>query len=134
MFSGILVLSLLLAAACQPTVDEAKADFCQNLGDFAQAQVQFRQLNATSTKDDLEEAASVLEEAWENLVESAADLSEAQVGGVEDALEDLRRNIDDIPDDATLAEAELMIKQDILSTMSETVQIFSTTCTYGQGQ
>ena len=62
----------------------------------------------------------------------AADVAEAQVSALEDALQELRRDIDDIPNDATLAEAELMIKQDVLSTMAKTVQIFTTTCTYGQ--
>ena len=131
--SAIFVLSLLLAA-CQQSVDKQKADFCSNLGDFAQAQVQFRALNETSTKGDVEEAASDLERAWDNLKNSAGDLAQAQMNGIEDALQNLRRDIDNISNDATLAEAEVSIKQDILNTMAETVQIMRTTCTYGQEQ
>lgn len=133
LLSAIFVLSLLVAA-CQPVIDEQKSDFCQNLGEFAQAQVQFRQLDANSTKDDLEDAVSDLERAWNNLADSTEDLAEAQVRGVEEALEDLRRDIDNIPDGSTLAEAEVMIKQDVVSTMAETLQIFRTDCTYGQDQ
>ena len=133
LLSAIFVLSLLVAA-CQPVIDEQKSDFCQNLGEFAQAQVQFRQLDANSTKDDLEDAVSDLERAWDNLADSTEDLAEAQVRGVEEALEDLRRDIDNIPDGSTLAEAEVMIKQDVVSTMAETLQIFRTDCTYGQDQ
>ena len=129
----IFVLSLLLAA-CQPALDEQKADFCEALGEFAQAQGQFRQLNETSTKDDVEEAASDLERSWERVKDSAADVAEAQLNNVEDAWENLKRDIDDIPNDATLVEAEAMIKEDVLNTMAETVQIMSTTCTYGQEQ
>ena len=134
LLTAIFVL-VLLTAACQPAIDEKKSDFCQDLGDFAQAQVQFRQINPTSTVDDLEEAALALERSWENLKDSAGDLAEVQLRSLEDALQNLRRDIEDVPDDAeNLAEAELMIKQDVLSTMAETVQIFNTTCTYGQDQ
>jgi hypothetical protein len=129
---GVILVVSLLVAACQPAVDEQKADFCSNLGAFAQAQVQFRALNETSTKGDVEEAASDLERAWDNLKNSAGDLAETQMSAIEDALQNLRRDIDNIANDATLAEAEVSIKQDILNTMAETVQIMTTTCTYGQ--
>jgi hypothetical protein len=133
LLTTIFVLSLVLAA-CQPSVDQAKANFCENVGEFAQASVQFRALNATSTKDEASDAVSDLERAWNNLQESAADLTEAQVDGVEDALGDLKNSIQDIPDDATLAESELSVKQASLETMAETLQIFVTTCTYGQSE
>jgi hypothetical protein len=133
LLSAIFVLSLLLAA-CQPVLDEQKADFCEALGEFAQAQVQFRQLNQTSSKDDLEDAASDFERAWEKVKDAASDVAEAQLNSVEDAWQNLRRDIDNIPNDATLAEAEVMIKQDVLNTVAETVQIMRTTCTYGQEQ
>jgi tetratricopeptide (TPR) repeat protein len=133
LLSVIFVLSLLLAA-CQPAIDEKKSDFCKDLGDFAQAQAQFRQLNETSTKNDVEEAASDLERSWERVKDSAGDVAEAQLNNVEDAWENLKRDINDIPNDATLAEAEAMIKADVLNTMAETVQIMTTTCTYGQEQ
>ena len=133
LLSAIFVLSLLVAA-CQPAVDEQKEDFCKNLGDFAQAQVEFRKINATSSKNDLEEAAQDVQRAFENLAESAADVQEAQLRAVEDALESLKRDIEDIPDDVDSLEDvdELTIKQDVLSTMAETVQIMTTVCTYGQ--
>jgi len=130
---AILALSLVLAA-CQPSVDQAKADYCENVGGFAQALAQFRTLNATSTKGDAQQAVSDLERAWENLQSSAGDLAEAQVDGVENALQDLRNSIQDIPDDSTLAESELAVKQATVATMAETVQIFVTTCTYGQSE
>ena len=133
LLSAIFVLSLLLAA-CQPSVDQAKADFCETLGEFAQAELQFRQLDGTSTKDDLNKAASDLQKAWEDVKGSASNVAEAQLSGVEDALQTLQKDIGDIPDDATLAESEVTIKQDILNTAAETVQIMNTTCTYGQDQ
>ena len=133
LLSTIFVLSLLVAA-CQPSVDQAKADFCESLGEFAQAQLQFRQLNATSTKGDLNQAGSDLQRAWDDVKGSASDVAEAQLSGVEDALQTLQNDIGDIPDDATLAESEVTIKQDILNTAAETVQIMNTTCTYGQEQ
>ena len=130
-FVTIFVLSLLLAA-CQPSVDQAKADFCEDLGAFAQAQVALRSINATSTKDELNQALSNLEQSWNNLRDSAATLGEVQVDGIQESFETLKRDISNIPDDATLVDAELMIKQDLLNTLAETQQILTTTCTYGQ--
>ena len=54
----------LLVAACQPTVDEAKANFCEDLGEFGVAVAQFRQINETSTKDDLQNAQSEVAKTW----------------------------------------------------------------------
>ena len=131
LLSAIFVLSLLVAA-CQPSVDEAKADFCSDLGEFGQALVGFRQLNPASTKDDLNKAESDVQKAWDNLQSSASTLKDVQTSSVQDAFETLKKDIGDIPDDTTLADTELMIKDDVVSTMGETLQIFSTTCTYGQ--
>lgn len=130
-FATIFILSLLLVA-CQPSVDQAKADFCADLGEFAQAQVSLRSTNATSTKDELNQALSNLEQSWNNLLDSATTLGEVQVDGIQESFENLKNDISNIPDDATLAEAELTVKQDLLNMVAETQQIVTTTCTYGQ--
>jgi hypothetical protein len=121
-------------AACQPSIDEAKAAFCEDLGEFGVTVAQFRQINETSTKDDLQNALSEVEKTWGNLQKSAETLGEVQTDSVEDAYNDLQKSVNDIPDDATLAEAEVMVKGSALSTLEEVLQISTTTCTYGQGQ
>jgi hypothetical protein len=133
LLSVIFVLPLLLAA-CQPSVDEAKADFCEDLGEFGIALAQYRQINETSTKDDLQKAQSDVEKTWADLQKSAETLGEVQTDSVEDAYGDLQKGVNDIPDDATLGDAELMVKQGVLSTLEEVLRISTTTCTYGQGQ
>jgi gas vesicle protein len=131
LFATIFTLSLLMAA-CQPSVDQAKADFCADLGEFAQAQVALRNLDANSTKDEENQAVSNLEQTWNNLLDSVSTLGDVQVDGIQEAFETLKNDISNIPDDATLAESEVMIKQDLLNTLAETQQILTTTCTYGQ--
>ena len=71
------------------------------------------------------------------LSDERKDLSMPQLtllSSLENALDDMRNTIQAIPDDATLAETEGMIKQASLATMAEAVEIFTTTCTYGQGE
>ena len=133
LLSLIFVLSLLLLA-CQPTVDEAKAAFCEDLGEFGVAVAQLRQVNETSTKADLQNAVSEVEKTLSNLQDSAATLGQVQISSVEDSFEDLQNGVQDIPDDTTLAAAEVMVKGGALATLEEVLQIFNTTCTYGQGQ
>jgi len=124
----------MLMVACQPSIDQAQADYCESAGEFAPAVAQFRSINATSTKAEAEDALSNLERAWNDLNDSAVDYTEAQLSSLENALDDMRNTIQAIPDDATLAETEGMIKQASLATMAEAVEIFTTTCTYGQGE
>ena len=131
LLSAVLVISLLLAA-CQPSVDEAKADFCEDLGEFGVAVAQFRGINENSTKDEARQALSDVEKTWSNLKSSAATLGEVKVDSIEGAYNDLEKSVNDIPDDATLADAEGMVKQNVLSTLQEVLQISTTTCTYGQ--
>jgi hypothetical protein len=98
-----IVLLLSLAGCGQPSVDQAKANFCQDLGEFGTAVVNLRQIDSSSTKQELQDAANAAQKAWGDLKSSAGTLQNVQVDGVESAINDLQKSVDDIPDDATAA-------------------------------
>ena len=128
------VLLLSLAGCGQPSVDQAKANFCQDLGEFGTAVVNLRQINASSTKQELQDAVSATQQAWDNLKNSAATLENVQVDGVEAAVNDLQKSVDDIPDDATLEQGLVAVRGAALATAAEIVKITNTTCSYPQEQ
>ena len=134
-FLSLTVVLLLSIAGCgQPSVDQAKANFCQDLGEFATAVVDLRQIDATSTKQELQDAVSAVQNAWGDLKNSAGKLQNAQVDGVESAVNDLQKSVDDIPDDAMLAEGLVAVQQASLATMAEVVKTTNTVCSYPQEQ
>ena len=128
------VLLLSLAGCGQPSVDQAKANFCQDLGEFGTAVVGLRQINPTSTKQELQDATNAVQNAWGDLKSSAETLQNVQVDGVEAAVNDLQKSVDDIPDDATLADGLVAVQQAALATAAEVVRTTNTVCSYPQEQ
>jgi len=125
---GLVILLLPLLAGCGTTVDSAKADFCDDLGAFGQSLTGLRDLQAGSTKEDLQDAIGAAEQAWQDVKDSGSKLENVQLDAVEDAFGDLKNAIQDIPDDATLAEALAAVKGAAVTMLSEIVQITTTTC------
>ncbi len=128
------VLLLSLAGCGQPSVDQAKANFCQDLGEFGTAVVNLRQIDSSSTKQEAQDAVNDARRAWDDLKNSAGSLQNVQVDGVEAAVNDLQRSVDDIPDDATLEQSLAAVRGAALATAAEIVQITNTVCSYPQEQ
>jgi hypothetical protein len=126
------VLLLSLAGCGQPSVDQAKANFCQDLGEFATSVVNLRQIDASSTKQELQDATNSVQKAWDDLKSSAGTLQNVQVDGVESAVNDLQKSVDDIPDDATLEQGLVGVQQAALATAAEVVKTTNTVCSYPQ--
>jgi hypothetical protein len=124
------VLLLSLAGCGQPSVDQAKANFCQDLGEFGTAVAGLRQLDGASTKQDLQDATNSVQKAWGDLQKSAGTLKDVQVDGVQDAVNDMQQSVNDIPDDATLEAGLADVRGAVVNTLAEVHQIASTTCSY----
>jgi hypothetical protein len=125
---SLVVLLLPLLAGCGKTVDSAKADFCDDLGAFSESLGGLRDIGIGSTREDLQAAFKDADDAWENLKDSASKLEDVQLNAVEAAFGDLKDTIQDIPDDATLAEALTSVKDAAVTMLGEIVQITTTTC------
>ncbi len=124
---GLIVL-LPLLGGCGTTVDSAKADFCNDLDAFGQSLVGLRDLQLGSAKEDLQSALGNADQAWQDLKDSASKLEDVQLDAMEDAFGDLKDSVQDIPDDATLAEALASVKDAAIAMLDEIVQITTVTC------
>lgn len=129
---SLVVLMLLPLASCGNSVDRAKENFCSDLAAFSQSLAGLREIGPGSTKGDLQDAAKDTQKAWGNLKDSAGKLEDVQIDGVEDAFGDLQNSIQDIPDDATLAEKLAEVKDAVVATLGEIEQITTTVCSPAQ--
>lgn len=128
----LFVFSLVLLSACGPTLDEARVRFCEELGAYGQAVVQLRQLDETSTVDDLNQAQVAVADSWKELQSAAANLQEAQIAELQQANDTLSNTVNSISGEATLGEAGATVRQATLETMAAYNDIMTTTCMYGQ--
>lgn len=104
----MVVLALALAVVgCgnEETTEEAKAQLVTDLEAFQTTVTTLQGLSATSTVDEWQSAKDDAASAWTKVVESAADVKEAEVGQVETAWGDLEQSINDLSGDATIQEA-----------------------------
>lgn len=105
---GAIISLTLVAAACTNSVEESTDELCQNLetlhstvGAVAGADVS----PETTTIDDIDNAASALESAVEDVQNAESDLADSLKAELQDNLEALQSAIQDIPGDSTVAEA-----------------------------
>jgi hypothetical protein len=97
----------LLAVACSTSVDEAEEAYCDSAQTWLDALGTVRALTPTSTGDEAREAVEVMNSAFDDLVAAAAEYSDARISEIQSATEAFEGTIDDIPDSATLIEADL---------------------------
>jgi hypothetical protein len=114
----------------QPSVDEARADFCADLGEFGTAVVNMRQIDAGSTVEELEAADKAVQDAWGSLKSSAKTLKGVKIDGVQQSFDGLEQTVGAISDEATLEEAVLSVKEAALATVAQVLEISQATCTY----
>ena len=125
---GVAVLLLLPLASCRTSVDSAKEDFCTDLDAFRQSLAGLREIGVGSTKEDLQDTVKDTQTAWSDLKDSASKLEGVQLDAVEDAFGDLQDSIQDIPDDASLAEKLAQVREAVAATLGEIEQIATTEC------
>lgn len=121
---------VLALAGCQPTLDEAKADFCQDLQGFGVAVQSVRQIDETSSKQELDDAVSTARKALEDLQGSAETLGEVQTDEIEAAVDELQDYADSVPGDATVGEAATGVKSATADTLASALEIATTVCSY----
>jgi hypothetical protein len=123
---------LLVTTACRQSADEAKAAFCADLAAYGQAVAGLKAIGPTSTVQQAKDALTAVEQAHANLEKSAATLKGAQVDALEQEFKALQQTINDIPNDATLAQAQATVKGATVSALAAYVDATTTTCLYGQ--
>jgi ElaB/YqjD/DUF883 family membrane-anchored ribosome-binding protein len=116
---GLIVMMLLVplvmvAAGCggETTKDKEKK-LCQDLADLETALTSVMNISLDSTLDDLEANFKAVEDAWNSVVSSAADVASAQIDDLKKAIENLLNTFDNIPSDASLSQALEIITANI---------------------
>ena len=119
-------------------VAEANAAFCGDLATYGSAIGAFAALDpATATKDDYEAAAEEVRSTREDMVESAADLSEAEWANLQTQVDTLRDQLQDAPDDQAVqsildaAKPQAATVQASIATLNTAVCTAGTTATTG---
>ena len=129
---GVLLITLILSA-CAPTLDEAKADFCSDLGTFGQAVIDLNNLGVSATVDQLNDAKDAAADAWGDLKSSAETLADVQVDEMEDSYDAVQNDVSQaISGDTTLAEAGGVYAGGLADLLADVSQISITVCQYGQ--
>jgi hypothetical protein len=89
-------------------------------------------IGPTSTVQQAKDSLKAVEQAQASLQQSASALKGAQTSALEQEFQNLQKTINDIPNDATLAQAQATVKGATVSALAAYVDVTTTTCQYGQ--
>ena len=98
-------MATLVLAACQPTVGDAKTEFCNSLKAVNTAVEGVKALGPTSTVEEAQTATKALEDSWATMKKSAETLKEVQLSETETAFNEMTSAMKGVSDQATLAQA-----------------------------
>lgn len=95
----------LVLAGCQPTVGDAKTEFCNSLKAVGTAVDGVKALTPASTVEEAQTATKALEDSWATMKKSAETLKEVQIEETEAAYNEMVKSVKGISDQATVAQA-----------------------------
>jgi hypothetical protein len=105
---GIAAALMVIVVGCTPqqeTQASAEANLCQNLAAFGSSVDALIALDPqTATIEDVQAARDEIDAAWNDVVASAGDVSEADQAAVEDAWNGVAQSIEDFPTDQPVAD------------------------------
>lgn len=110
---AVFVVSLVAIAGCQPSVDQAKAELCSALAGYDQAVTYLQAVQGSSTVGQLKDAQKAVDKAAQQVNNAAEKYQKAEIREVKDSYQQLERKIKNIPDKATLAQAQQSIQPDV---------------------
>ena len=102
----LLIILAVIASACQPSVSDAKQQFCDHLNKVNAAVDKLQNLDANSSVEDAKQAKKELEDAWQNFTKAADQLKGVQADASEDAFNAVQKDLEDsISGESTLGES-----------------------------
>jgi len=120
-----LALIPIIAACGGPSVEEAEANLCQDLDEFAGALSNLTQLNAQSTVQEFETAQQDVVTAYQAVQSSADQVETARLDELETAYNDFDQTVDSIPGRDTLGEAAVTIATSAEDVAAARQQLYS---------
>jgi hypothetical protein len=121
-FMGLLALTL---ACASPSAAEAQATLCSNLTTFQMSVEELTNLDRYSTTGEVKAAADMVRHSFEAVQQANAEVNNAQVEALENAYQDLRGAIDDLPDETPIPEAVRSLQPQIAAVRSARQEVTS---------
>ena len=90
-----LVLSLVLSA-CQPSVGDAKKEFCESLNTLSTAVDGLQSIDENTSIDAAKQAREDVSKAWDDVVKAAEQLKDVQMKESEDAYKQMKKALDSV--------------------------------------
>jgi hypothetical protein len=115
-FRAIGILGLFLLVGCAenpPPPDRAEAQLCQNFDRFGNALDNLGTIDPQTTVGELDSTFDRIGSSFGDLQNASADVSATQTEQLEQAYRELETAIDNVPPDATLAEASARIEDEL---------------------
>ena len=113
-------------------VSEANAAFCDDLTAYGNAVADLARLDpASATKSDYDSAADEVGSTRDDMVESAADLSEAEWANLETQVDTLRDQLQDAPDDQAVQSILDEAKPQAATVQASIATLNTAVCTAG---
>jgi hypothetical protein len=134
---GLGLISVGALAACgddddESDVAEANAAFCEDLGAYGTAVGDLAALDpATATKDDYDSAADEVRSTRDDMVDSAAELSEAEWENLQTQADTLRDQLGDAPDDVAVQSLLDAAKAQAATVQASIATLNTAVCTVG---
>ena len=125
----VLILSLSVLTACNAvSLEEAEAQFCEDLRTFTTALSAYRDLDENSSLDAAAQATALVADAYDDLAWSARTLQEVQIAQLDEEYDALQQTIRDLEGETTVgtAAADIDAALDAIDAAAEEVQ--TTTC------
>jgi hypothetical protein len=117
--------------SCTPNVDQAKANFCKDLGAYAKAVAAVGALGSDSTVAELNKAVKAENAAYNKLDKAANRLSAAQAAAMKKVDETFAKTYDNIKGNEKLGDAAATVEQASAVVADNYSDIATTTCVYG---
>jgi hypothetical protein len=128
--AGLALVMLVAFVGRGSPLSRAEANYCANLATYGQAVAGLRSIDQNSTVDDLQNALKGVQNSWQDLRQSGQALRQARLDVVENSFNELEKTINNIPDDATLAQARTQVYQSALAGVADVLETQKLVCTY----
>jgi len=134
---GLGLLSVVALSACgddddKSDVAEANTAFCEDLASYGVAVDDLAALDpATASQDDYESAANEVRSTRDDMVDSAADLSEAEWQNLQTQADTLRDQLQDAPDDQAVQSVLDAAKPQAATVQASVATLNTAICTAG---
>ena len=126
----ICLLTLSISACIRPPapVADAQAAYCEDLKTYQQAIEDVHNLPDTATVDEFQTAMKKVEDAHKELENSAWRAADSQTAALNAQYDEIRKNVDTIDNDTSLAEARTVISDSVASFKSTFDEVVRTSC------